>query len=382
MERERQQRHWQNNLIMTAGVMATVFFALVLAQLDALQARVLPSRAGLPIVNIQATAIAIGQIIPLGATGATGAPVAAPAAPLDEQNPRPDFITGVSESGAIFTVCGEVPEGWLLYTVQPGETLASLAAGTQSTEGDLAGANCLADGQLTAGMQILVPRQPAPALCGPPQWWVRYQAGPGDTLAALARSRGTTVDEVLRANCRDSLELTAGQWVFLPPGFQPGAPTGQPQPSLTPLPTATAVPTLVILPTATRPPADTPPPRPATPPTLPPPLPTPTTPVIISPPRPTATPPLPPTAIPPTEEPPTAVPPTAIPPTDAPPTDPPPTDPPPTDVPPTDAPPTATPPSLPTDSPPTEAAPTDAPPTAESTPETTEAPTPELTPGG
>jgi len=382
MERERQHRHWQNNLIVTAGVMATVFFALALAQLDALQARVLPSRAGLPIVNIQATAFAVGQIIPLSATPAPGAPVVAPGAPLDDQNPRPEFITGVSESGAIFTVCGEVPEGWLLYTVQPGETLASLAAGTQSTAADLAAANCLADGQLTAGMQMLVPRQPAVALCGPPQWWVRYQTGPGDTLAALARSRGTTVDEVLRANCRDSLELTAGQMLFLPPGFQPGAPTGQPQPSLTPLPTATAVPTLVILPTATPPPADTRPPRPTTPPTSPPP--SPTTP-IIDPPRPTATPPSPPTAIPPTDVPPTAIPPTEIPPTDIPPTDPPPTDPPPTDPPPTDEPPTATPPSPPTDPPPTEAPPT-APPTEESTPEATEAPTPEptaeSTPGG
>ncbi|HOU40250.1 MAG TPA: LysM peptidoglycan-binding domain-containing protein, partial [Promineifilum sp.] len=274
---------WQSNLLLAAAVGATVFLALLLAQFDALQARMLPQRSGLPIVNVQATAVAVGQVIPLN-PDAPPAPTAA-AVPLlaDDLNPRPEFITGVSESGVIFTVCGEVPEGWLLYTVQPGETLASLATATAATTAELAAANCLDDGEMTAGMQILVPRQPAAALCGPPQWWVRYEVQPGDTLGGLARNRGTTIDEILRANCRDSLDLLAGQLIFLPPGFQGGPSAPLPQPSLTPLPTATPVPTIAPLPTVA-PPTDEPPTK----------APPPDTPV---PPRPTDT-PLPPTATP------------------------------------------------------------------------------------
>ncbi len=241
MDRQR-QAGWQTNLILTAAVMATVFLALILAQFDALQARMLPQRSGLPIVNIQATAVAVGQVIPLNGDAPPG-PAEAVAPAADDLNPRPEFIESVSEEGVIFTVCGEVPAGWLLYTVQPGETVASLAAATQATTAELAAANCLPDGQVTAGMQLLVPRQPAAALCGPPQWWVRYQVLPGDTLGALARSRGTTIDEILRANCRDALDLLAGQLIFLPPGFQPGPAAPLPQPSLTPLPTATPPPT-------------------------------------------------------------------------------------------------------------------------------------------
>lgn len=341
MDRQR-QAGWQTNLILTAAVMATVFLALILAQFDALQARMLPQRSGLPIVNIQATAVAIGQVIPLNGDAPPG-PAEAVAPAADDLNPRPEFIESVSEEGVIFTICGEVPAGWLLYTVQPGEIVASLAAATQATTAELAAANCLPDGQVTAGMQLLVPRQPAAALCGPPQWWVRYQVLPGDTLGALARSRGTTIDEILRANCRDALDLLAGQLIFLPPGFQPGPAAPLPQPSLTPLPTATPPPTATAVPPTAPPPTDEPP-------TQPPPTGVPPTSLPPPPPLPTVTPPPPPTERPTnTPEPPTQTP---EPPTDTPvpPTD---TPVPPTDTPeppPTDAP-TVTPPPPPTEEP-------------------------------
>ncbi len=338
-DRGPQRRSWQVNLLFTGGVMITVLLALILAQLDALQARAALDRPGLPIVNIQATAIAVGNIIPLEFRAelpdtAVELAVSVP----DDLNPRPEFITGVSEEGVIYTVCGAVPEGWLLYTIQPGETLASLAAGTETGVAELAAANCLT-GELSAGMQLLVPRQPAASLCGPPQWWVRYQVRPGDTIGALAALRGTTIDEVLRANCRDSFDLQAGQFIFLPPGAQPGAIAPIPQPSLTPLPTA--IPTLAPLPTATTPPDQPPPP------------PSPTAPIVNSPVPPTATPPPLPTVGPPTAPPPG--PPTEPPPTSPPPTEPPPTEPPPTSPPPTSPPPTQLPPTEPPS--PTEPAP-------------------------
>jgi len=335
-ERDTQQRSWRNNLLFTAGVMITVLLAMILAQLDSLQARAVAELPGLPIVNIQATAIAVGNIIPLDldSAGPITSEMLVNPAPND-LNPRPEFITGVSD-GVIFTVCGEVPEGWLLYTVQPGETFGSLAAATESTVADLAAANCVGDDHLVAGMQILVPRQPAVSLCGPPQWWVRYQVMPGDTIGALAVNRRTTIDEVLRANCRDTTDLQSGQWIFLPPGYQPNVGVPVQQPSLTPLPTSTVAPTSAPLPTA---PIDSEPPPP-----------TPTVPVVASPVPPTASPPpLPTVALPSLtpQPPPTNPPPSATP---APPTEPPPSV---TLPPPTAAPPTSTPAPPPTDPPPT-----------------------------
>ncbi len=346
LERETQQYGWRANALLTGGVILTIILALLLAQLDILQVRAALDRPGLPIVNIQATAIADGQVIPLNLNPEMpAAAVAAPAGPVpDDLNPRPPFITEVSEEGVIFTVCGQVPEGWLLYTLQPGETLAALAVATEATAADLAAANCLGDGEVIAGMQLLVPRQPAASLCGPPQWWGRYQIRAGDTLGALAANRGTTIDEILRANCREELDLLAGQFIFLPPGSQPGVAAPIPQPSLTPLPTATDVPTVAPLPTATNNPPP-PPPTDAPPPTAPPTEP--------------PTEPPPPTDEPPTDVPPTATPPplpTEPPPTatlPAPPTEPPATDPPPTEPPPPSDPP-ATEPPPPTDDPPDE----------------------------
>ena len=112
MERQR-QAGWPMNLLLTAVVMVTVFLALVLAQFDALQARMLPQRSGLPIVNIQATAVAVGQVIPLlGAQPAAPAEAVAPVA--DDLNPRPEFITGVSEAGLRFAPLLLV-EHWLNF---------------------------------------------------------------------------------------------------------------------------------------------------------------------------------------------------------------------------------------------------------------------------
>lgn len=344
-ERGSQPRDWQINLLMTGGILITVILALIMAQLDTLQVRAAVVRPGIPIVNIQATAIAVGNVIPLDLNPAMPISVEELVnAPPDDLNPRPEFITGVSEEGIIFTVCGEVPEGWLLYTVQPGDTLASVAAGTETDAAELAAANCLDGSELTAGMQLLVPRQPVASLCGPPSWWVRYTVQPGDTLGGLAANRRTTIDEVLRANCRDAIDLQAGQSIFLPPGFQPGPAAPVPQPSLTPLPPPTAIPTLVPLPTATTPPEEPPPP---------------TAPPFVPTVAPTATPPPLPTVAPPSLTP-------QPPPTEPPPTNPPP---PPTEPPPTDAP-TITPPPPPTEPPPTataviptaEPAPTDPPP--------------------
>lgn len=339
MKHRRWTDGWRLNVALTAGVMATVLMALILAQLDALQAQP-AARARLAIANIQATAVSSGSPIrlPDGPAAVNLAPDAAPGGPLvPDVNPRTDDLPGVAPE---FPVCGEVPAGWLLYTVVEGDTIAGLAAATGSDPAALLSANCLTGNGLSAGMQILLPAEPAAAPpCGPPQWWVRYQVQAGDTLAALARSRNTTVAEVLRANCRDSEALAAGQFIFLPPGGPaPIAPppVGRPPVIQPPPPTATVVASPTSLPPTV--PPTTAPPNPPAPTAIVPtiaPIPTRVPPTLTPPPGATVTPPglptLPPTPIPPTPRP---------------------TNPPPTNTPvPTRVPPTLTPPPPPTNTP-------------------------------
>lgn len=51
----------------------------------------------------------------------------------------------------------------------------------------------------------------------PPDGWVRYSIQPGDTLSALAAASGTTIDDLVAANCiENARSIIAGQIIFLP----------------------------------------------------------------------------------------------------------------------------------------------------------------------
>lgn len=160
-----------------------------------------------------------------------------------------------------------------------------------------------------------------PAGCVPPAWWVLYVIQPGDTVTTLAASRAIRPEEILQANCLQSDELTAVAMIYLPPVGSittfPATPTPivvvRPTNPPAPLPTnpiiqfptafpvvpPTSTPVVIVLPT-NEPPAvvpTNPPPQPTSPP------PEPTNP----PPEPTSTPPTP--EVPTSEAPPTSTPP-------------------------------------------------------------------------
>lgn len=57
------------------------------------------------------------------------------------------------------------PAGWTTYTIKAGDTLSSIANRADSSIGELALANCIADPRfIVAGMTIFVPREPSPAI--------------------------------------------------------------------------------------------------------------------------------------------------------------------------------------------------------------------------
>ncbi len=159
--------------------------------------------------------------------------------------------------------------------------------------------------------------------CVAPSWWVTYVIERGDTIEALAASRGVQRELLIVANCLAQPELEVGSIIHLPPVGVVADETIEA--TLTVTPTVTAIPTQAPVTFPTTPPVQ---------------FPTPTRAV-------TTSPTVAPTAIPPTAAPPTAAPPTAIPPTDAPTEEPTPI---PTMLPPTEEP-TSPPPPLPDSTP-------------------------------
>lgn len=148
------------------------------------------------------------------------------------------------------------PQGWLIYTIQPGDTLDSIADAHNTTANVLAKENCLEISSLIPGTELYVPNVYPTAVivqCGPFPGWVFYTVKPGDNLYQISLLFGTTVSKLQYANCLgNSTLIRAGQKLYVPnvatitPKPFP-TDTEQPQPSLTATspPSATAVNTLM-----------------------------------------------------------------------------------------------------------------------------------------
>jgi len=78
--------------------------------------------------------------------------------------------------------------------------------------------------------------QPPP--CGPPAGWVPYTVQPNNTLYSLAKWTNTTVGQIQQANCMNDTLIYVGQPLYLP--FIPlPPPTAVIPPEITPSPSAT-----------------------------------------------------------------------------------------------------------------------------------------------
>ena len=127
-------------------------------------------------------------------------------------------------------------------------------------------ANCLLTTELIPSVVVFVPpmRTQIPLSCGAPYSWIVYFVQPGDTLYHLGLAYGITTSELQRANCmRTSTLLRTGQILYVPP-WAPLAPlpiepivviptytlTDTPVPIIpSDTPTAAAVPTDTQVPT-------------------------------------------------------------------------------------------------------------------------------------
>lgn len=178
--------------------------------------------------------------------------------PTRSPTPTPSQTPTASETVSFTPTGCPIPEGWVSYTVQRGETLNPLAARFGISPQDLADANCLTESQqVVPGLVIYVPGTAeippfvSPVPCIPRYDWTIYIVQAGDTLYSLASRLNMTVYQLMQANCLTSPEIRIGQKLYVP--FYPGPPV-IPSPWPSPIPTHTQVP-----PTEPPPPSPIPP---------------------------------------------------------------------------------------------------------------------------
>jgi len=132
----------------------------------------------------------------------------------------------------------ETPEGWMPIIVMPDQTLEEIAAMYNTSPEMLQEGNCLESNSLQAGSILFVPMSAqtsqSSVTCGPPAGWVIYYVQPGDTLYGIATMFGTSVNQLVNANCLNSTYVYSGQRLYVPPYYvYPIQPIVQPTPWIT-----------------------------------------------------------------------------------------------------------------------------------------------------
>ena len=132
----------------------------------------------------------------------------------------------------------ETPEGWMPIIVMPDQTLEEIAAMYNTSPEMLQEGHCLESNSLQAGSILFVPMSAqtsqSSVTCGPPAGWVIYYVQPGDTLYGIATMFGTSVNQLVNANCLNSTYVYSGQRLYVPPYYvYPIQPIVQPTPWIT-----------------------------------------------------------------------------------------------------------------------------------------------------
>ncbi len=177
------------------------------------------------------------------------------------------------------------PSGWVQITIQPDDTLRSLARRYGVSVELLKTANCLPVSSLQPGILLYVPPitvvEVTPTTwCVRPAGWVIYYVRPGDTLYRLSRALNLSIGTLRSANCLTSDMIYVGQALsvpFYPPVYVTPSPTlpwtppvwtatfnPSPWPTSThvlPVPTTTSTPVIptpvTVTSTSTSPPVNT-----------------------------------------------------------------------------------------------------------------------------
>ncbi len=134
------------------------------------------------------------------------------------------------------TLTCATPEGWMPIIIMPDQTLDDIAEMYNTTPEMLQEGNCLEGDEILAGTILFVPMtaqtSQSSAPCGPPAGWVIYYVQPGDTLYGIAAMFGTSANQLINANCLSSTTVYVGQRLYVPPYYvypvQPLVPAATP----------------------------------------------------------------------------------------------------------------------------------------------------------
>ncbi len=97
------------------------------------------------------------------------------------------------------------------YTVQTGDTLASLAAKFGITEGSISGSNSLYYGNLKVGQKLVIP----------PFNGLVYKVKAGDTPQSLANTYNVPVSQIISYNDAEISGIHQGELILIPNGVAP-----------------------------------------------------------------------------------------------------------------------------------------------------------------
>ncbi|MES0361115.1 MAG: LysM peptidoglycan-binding domain-containing protein [Anaerolineales bacterium] len=126
--------------------------------------------------------------------------------------------TGTATLSPIPSICNP-PPGWEAYTIKQNDTLNKLAQSAGLSPQEVADANCLSESRLVPGSTLyLPPLSPTStaAKCGAPPNWVVYTVQPGDTLYSIAQRVNRSVAQLITANCLSSDKIHTGQKLYVP----------------------------------------------------------------------------------------------------------------------------------------------------------------------
>jgi len=180
-------------------------------------------------------------------------------APASTQIETPTQTPTMLPSPTLFipTSCTS-PSGWVQIIVNLNDTIYNLAQRYKTSEDALKNANCLTSLDLQAGNVLYVPPVPTVFVipCSPPVGWVKtHIVQAGDNLFRIALSYGITYPQLQSGNCMGtSTTIYTGQRLWVP-----NRPTLTPVPGVTIIPnfptsTASQTPTNTTVPTSTLPP--------------------------------------------------------------------------------------------------------------------------------
>ena len=247
--------HWRSNILIILAVLGAILLALILAQLDSLNELISPlptAVAGIPSGSGGTDGQEVLPPTPLPSLTPQPTNTNTPAA-ADATATLPPTATPTSIPGQ----CNNTPANWIPYVVQHGDTLYSLSIRSGASMEAIIHANCLESEHLITGTVIYLPATP-PVLppCGPPSYWIVYTVQYGDTLYSLANRTGTTVYSIMRANCLYNTYIYAGQQLYLPT-YPAVTPTSTPPATMLPTATGTVTSTPPMTTTVTATPTGT-----------------------------------------------------------------------------------------------------------------------------